>query len=413
MGWVSRDASSAARRGGGTRRERRPGVWEVRVVVDIDPRTRRSKQRSWTVRGDEEHIAAVQAGLVAEFGMRRVTRPSDGTLLTVADLIDHFMAAPRVWSPATYRSYGTPARFLHHDPLGAVKLGRLTPARVDAAINRWIGDGAGPAVVLGRYRLVHSAITWAMHEQLLRSDPLAGHRAPRAPLPRKHLHPKLGRRMLEVADRLAEKAMAAMDERPDSRARALAAFRAEQTALLVRLVADTGARLGELTALQVGDLDGDQLTIERAAKGGGVIGPTKTHRRRTITLGPVAAERWQAHAAAWKPNIAGDPVVWLFTRSPEAGVPLTSTGVTLRFRRLRAAAAIPEATLHRFRHTVGTHLVRTGDLIGAKARLGHDNLSTTLRNYVDDDGIDDRPAAAILDRLYNDDPAGPDDGDRR
>ncbi len=48
--------------------------------------------------------------------------------------------------------------------------------------------------------------------------------------------------------------------------------------------------------------------------------------------------------------------------------------------------------------------MRSGDLLGAKARLGHDNLSTTLWNYVDADGIDDREAAAILDRLYNDEP---------
>lgn len=75
--------------------------------------------------------------------------------------------------------------------------------------------------------------------------------------------------MLEVTDALADKATAALDEQPGSRGRLLAAFRADQTALLVRLAADTGARLGELTALQVADLDGGRLTIERAAKGRG------------------------------------------------------------------------------------------------------------------------------------------------
>lgn len=401
MGCVRRDGTVA--RGDGTRRERRAGVWEVRVVVDVDPHTRRSKQQSWTIRGDEDHVATVQAGLVAEFGMRRVRRPTDATTLSVVELVEQFLAAPKAWSPSTYRSYGTPARFLARDPLGEVLLGRLIPARVDTAILRWERDGAGPAVVLGRYRLIHSAITWAMHEQLLRFDPLAGHRAPRAPLPRKHLHPTLGRNMLVEADRLAEKARAALEEGPGSRARSLAAFRAEQTALLIRVVADTGARLGELTALQVGDLEGGRLTIERAAKGGGVIGPTKTHRRRTITLGAVAADRWRVHVEEWKSSPPRQPGVWLFTTTPEAVQPLTPTGVTLRFRRLRTSADVPEATLHRFRHTVGTHLVRSGDLIGAKARLGHDNLATTLRHYVDDDGIDDRPTATALDGLYNDD----------
>ena len=160
--------------------------------------------------------------------MQRVHRPADGMVLTVVELVGLFMVAPRVWSPATYRSYGTPVRFLARDPLGGVRLGRLTPARADAAIQSWVRAGAGPAVVLGRYRLVHAAITWAMHEQLLRFDPLAGHRAPRAPLPRKHLRPTLGRSMIVEADRLAEKATAAYLERPVSRVRVLAAIRADR-----------------------------------------------------------------------------------------------------------------------------------------------------------------------------------------
>lgn len=401
MAHVRRDPPNP-RRGEGSRRERHPGVWEVRVVVAVDPHTKRSRQRSWTVRGDEAHVASVQADLVAEFGLRRVAKPADATRLTVCELIERFLAAPRMWSPATYRSYGSPARFLARDALGSVVLGRLTPARVDAAIARWIREGAGPAVVLGRYRLLHSAITWAMHEQYLRFDPLAGHRAPRAPLPRKHLRPALGRRLIEEADRLAQKAHAAFGEQPGSRRLLLAAFRAEQAVLLVRLVADTGARLGELAAMQVGDLEDGRLTIERAAKGRGVVGPTKTHRRRTITLGPAVATRWVTHVDTWRPGAAG--ASWLFTSTPESDQALGLSGISLRFRRVRTIAGVTDATLHRLRHTVGTHLVRSGDLLGAKARLGHDNLSTTLRHYVDDDGIDDREAAAILDRLYNDEP---------
>lgn len=114
---VRRDEPNG-RRGEGSRRERRLGVWEVRVVVAVDPRTKRSRQRSWTVRGDEAHVASVQADLVAEFGLRRVAKPADATRLTICELIECFLAAPRMWSPATYRSYGSPARFLARDALG-------------------------------------------------------------------------------------------------------------------------------------------------------------------------------------------------------------------------------------------------------------------------------------------------------
>lgn len=74
--------------------------------------------RSWTVRGDEAHVASVQADLVAEFGLRRVAKPADAARLTVCELIERFLTAPRMWSPATYRSYGSPARFLARDALG-------------------------------------------------------------------------------------------------------------------------------------------------------------------------------------------------------------------------------------------------------------------------------------------------------
>lgn len=151
-----------------------------------------------------------------------------------------------------------------------------------------------------------------------------------------------------------------------------------------------------------GHLEDGRLTIERAAKGRGVIGPTKTHRRRTITLGPAVDTRWVAHVDTWRPDAAA--ASWPFTSTPESDQALGLSGISLRFRRVRTIAGVTDATLHRLRHTVGTHLVRSGDLLGAKARLGHDNLSTTLRNYVDVDGIDDREAAAILDRLYNDEP---------
>jgi integrase len=40
-------------------------------------------------------------------------------------------------------------------------------------------------------------------------------------------------------------------------------FVAEQTRLLVRLAADTGARRGEMAVFRLADLDGRVLTIER------------------------------------------------------------------------------------------------------------------------------------------------------
>jgi len=59
-----------------------------------------------------------------------------------------------------------------------------------------------------------------------------------------------------------------------------ALHRAEQDLLLVRLAADTGARRGELAALQITDLEGRVLNIERALSAG-ILTTPKSGRGRS------------------------------------------------------------------------------------------------------------------------------------
>ena len=72
-----------ARRGSGSARERRPGVWEVRVVVGFDAGRNRSIQKSFTVYGDHAAAARRRAELVEAFGVRRVERYAATATLTV------------------------------------------------------------------------------------------------------------------------------------------------------------------------------------------------------------------------------------------------------------------------------------------------------------------------------------------
>jgi integrase len=188
--------------------------------------------------------------------------------MTVAGLLDRFIAAPHQWSPTTLRSHDGVIRSLRADGLGRCQVDRLTPAVVQTALARWAAAGATVAVLSGRFRVLHSAISWALCERPVRSDPLVGMRSPARPYPRKHVRHELVRRLISTAERLEDKARArlVLVERPDCRARSRALFRAEQDVLLVRLAADSGARRGELAALRVDDLDGRVLSIERAPR---------------------------------------------------------------------------------------------------------------------------------------------------
>lgn len=58
-------------------------------------------------------------------------------------------------------------------------------------------------------------------------------------------------------------------------------------------------------------------------------------------------------------------------------------------------------TLHRLRHTVAVVLVAEGKLLAAQHRLGHRDLSTTLRHYGWAQAPDDTAVAELLDGVLN------------
>ena len=64
-------------RGSGSLRQRRPGVWEVRVALGADPVSGRCRQRSVRVRGDCAEAAEALARWAALATVVRVARRSD------------------------------------------------------------------------------------------------------------------------------------------------------------------------------------------------------------------------------------------------------------------------------------------------------------------------------------------------
>ena len=155
---------------------------------------------------------------------------------------------------------------------------------------------------------------------------------------------------------------------------------AEQDLLLVRLAADSGARRGELVALRFEDLDGRVLHIRRAASAN-VIDTPKSGHGRTLTLGSGTARLWRVLRCDWQTRHPAPLGPWLFSPDPGHHRRLTTDALGHRFTRLRDAAEVPDATLHRLRHNVATFLVARGQILQAQARLGHADAATTLREY--------------------------------
>jgi integrase len=194
--------------------------------------------------------------------------------------------------------------------------------------------------------------------------------------------------------------MVTLEADPCSPARRRAAFGAEQDLLLVRLAADSGARRGELAALRLRDLDGRVLSIERGLSQG-VLGSTKSGRSRRLTLGASTTAMINSHFATWQ-WLGYQPVSdWLFAPTSAREIYLTADALSHRFRRLGLAAGVANPALHRLRHGVTTHLVDSGKVLKAQARLGHRDASTTLRHYSHTTMLDDLDIADDLDALLN------------
>ena len=240
----------------------------MRVVVGFDAARGRSIQRSFTVHGDADLAGKARRELVAGYGSTRSGVMHAASVVSVGELLEGYLGSAQLWKPATAVSHRHVVSALLKDPLCHCRLQSLTPAVMRAAICRWREEGMSVPKVSARWLLIRSAVSWAVAEGLLRVNPLAGMRGPPRPRPRRHHSLDEVRRLLATAGDAVASAEDAFRRHPGSAACARRLFAAEQSLLLVRLAADSGARRGELAALRLSDLDGRVLTIERSLSAG-------------------------------------------------------------------------------------------------------------------------------------------------
>ena len=382
--------------GHGSLRERRPGVFEIRIAVGVDPVSGRTVQRSFPFHGTHEAAQERRSELAAHFAPYRAFRRST-PLLTVGGLLERWLVGHHDWRPSTWTSARSNVKALSKDPIALRRVSSVRPEVVREAMARWKESGASVSVVSGRFRVLRSAFGWAQCESIIERNPIGDMRGPPRPGTRMHVPVTDVATLIATSERITEKAEGALDGTASS-LRAL--HKAEQVRLLVRLAADSGARRGELVALSFDDLDGRVLTIARAASGE-QVGPTKTRQVRRLTLGQTTAELWRASEVTWRQRTTGTSEFgeWLFSRDLDHRRRLTTSGLGHWFAELRDEAGLNGVSLHRLRHTVATYLVGRGDLLQAQYRLGHRDASTTLRNYAHAMPLADQAIADDIDEM--------------
>ncbi|WP_282775841.1 site-specific integrase [Nocardia sp. CC201C] len=177
---------------------------------------------------------------------------------------------------------------------------------------------------------------------------------------------------------------------------ALLAALPQQWRLLVKFLVVSGVRWGEVTALQVGDVNRKDGTvrIRRAWKytgGARVLGTPKTKKsRRTINLAPDLIDELPLRGRPYK--------AWLFTNSHGDPVQISTFYKSVWVPTLDKLAADPDDPLHGktprihdLRHTCASWMIAACvPLPVIQSHLGHESITTTVDRY----GHLDRQAGA-------------------
>ncbi len=199
-----------------------------------------------------------------------------------------------------------------------------------------------PSTLAGRLRALKVFSRWCMRERYLRRDPLERLVVPRVP-------------DTEIA------------RFSDAQVRALLGVASAELGLALRLLFDTGLRIGELTSLRVDDLQRGGLLV--VGKGG---------HRRFVPLGR-RAERDLRRALVRRDAGPGAPLL-----VQRGGAALTAAAVAQGMRRLSRRLGLNGVRVspHTCRHTFATaFLANGGSLLALQQILGHHDLAM-VRRYV-------------------------------
>ena len=153
----------------------------------------------------------------------------------------------------------------------------------------------------------------------------------------------------------------------------------ERDKLIVRLLFETGMRLGELLALTGNDL---QTTTGRSVL---TVRHGKGDRGRLVPVSPALARRLRRYADRSRQDARSDRLFLGLKRRASSGEfePLTMSGAEQMIRHLAVAAGISKRVYpHLLRHSMATDFLRRGgNPILLQQILGHTSLAMITQTY--------------------------------
>ena len=146
-------------------------------------------------------------------------------------------------------------------------------------------------------------------------------------------------------------------------------FRTYRDLSLTALMLFNGLRSHEIIELRLQNLRLSEAQFRVRGKG---------NKERVLPLSDDTIQTLEHYIEIERPG-ASSPYLFLCLKGPQRGHPMTPAGLRSLFRHHRQLTKVPLANPHRFRHTFGSNMVRSGVSLPALMQLmGHSHIHTTM-----------------------------------
>lgn len=263
----------------------------------------------------------------------------------------------QIWTKGTTRANGLTVRSV---PFADMELRRIRRSHVESWIKQMNQDGLAALTILSRVRNVRTILRAAVRDRVIASDPSEG-----VVLPRR-------RRAAHAMEVPSPEAVRAVYDNAEPWFRAF-----------IGLAAFAGLRLGEASAVQVGDIDflRRSLTVSRQVQREAghelEIRAPKYGSERTVYLPDGLLQILSAHIA--DVGVYGEDQ-WLF--AGEHGQPAKPRRISYAWDKTVKAAGVGKMNIHSLRHFFASGLIASGcDVVTVQRALGHASPAVTLNTY--------------------------------
>lgn len=396
----------------------RPKKWRVCVSFGFDPIAKKREQVVRIVTGTKADAQKKRDEIRRE---REAGVSSDGYKLTFEEFSKQWLTTRKQsnqLSEATLSEEDTQVSLIN-SLIGQIKLQDITPATIESVLSaiRERNSGLSGTTMNKYYKKIKQILDDAEFKGLILRNPCARVKAPKKDKPnRKSLDAKQLSNFSSFVEQELEQAIEGLidkEERQESRNKIDSRSRVEGISNISGLYAvktdiATGARLGEILALDWSCVDFDELYIDihqsLTAKGKLKAPKSESGYRKVFITSSLMKE-----LESWK-TLQEKLLLTLGVKQTEhtpifcsnVGTFINPPNFEHWFKKLKAKAGFPDLRFHELRHTQATQLLENGASIKTvQARLGHASASTTLDFYVHPSSEKDKEAAEIISSIIN------------